>query len=304
MPKALVLLGATATGKSELAMWLARQSNTPVQILVADSMQVYKGLDIGTAKPTAQERKEVKHHCLDLAEPSEDFSLELYKKTATEILENDTTKDFNTLIVGGTGLYIRALVDDLQIPPQYLAVREELELEEDTQSLWSRLNELDPKAASIMLPNNRRRIIRALEVTLGSGKPFSSFGKGLKEYGDTEFLQVGIKMPRPILDSRINARYEAQMEAGFLKEVEELLKKDLSKTARQALGYKELLTHLEDGLSLDEALETAKKRTKRFARRQERWFRRDPRINWIEADSPATAQKSLLKLYQDYFKMN
>ena len=309
MPKAIVLLGATSSGKSELAMLLANKSSTdfgiPIEIVVADSMQVYKGMNIGTAKPTIKEQEEVKHHCLDLTEPTQDFSVELYQKAATQVLEADVLSSSpNILIVGGTGLYIRSIVDGLQIPPQYFEVRKELEAEKNTESLWQKLNELDPIAAATMLPTNRRRILRALEVTVGSGKPFSSFGKGMKEYGDTNFLQVGIRMPREILDRRIDDRYNAQMEAGFLDEVKALKTKDLSRASRQALGYKELLAYLDNDLSLEEALLKARQRTKRFARRQERWFRRDPRIQWIDCEEPQSIFPEILKLYQDYFGLN
>lgn len=324
MPKALVLIGSTASGKSKLAMRLARKSrddfSIPVEILAADSMQVYKGMDIGTAKPTSAEQAEVVHHGLDLAEPSQDFSVELYKKAALKVLERQES-DCNILVVGGTGLYIRSLVDDLQIPPQYKEVRAELEAQPDTQGLWNQINELDPVAAATMEPTNRRRILRALEVTLGANKPFSSFGKGMKEYGETQFLQVGLRMPRDILDARIDARYEAQMEEGFLGEVQALAEKNPSKPARQALGYKELLQHLDGECALQEALTNARLRTKRFARRQERWFRRDHRIKWLDINSndyevggnESTEKETykddkvftdLLKLYQDYFGIN
>ncbi len=332
MPKALVILGATASGKSELAMWLARKSQDELgvetQIMAADSMQVYKGMDIGTAKPTVEEQKEIKHYCLDLAEPSEEFSVRRYKEAATQVFdennssnENDgnegaekvskektgekiaskTNKAANIIIVGGTGLYIRVVVDDLQIPPQYLEIRKELEQEPNTQKLFEQLKALDELATEEILPNNRRRIIRALEVTFGSGKPFSSFGKGMKDYASNEFCQVGIDMSRETLDRRIETRYEQQMDAGFLDEVKILKETKLSKTARQALGYKELLAHLSAELSLEDALAEAKQRTKRFARRQQRWFRRDPRIKWLEAKEPKDVSSDLFNTYINYF---
>ncbi len=292
-----------------------------IEIIVADSMQVYKGMDIGTAKPTPKDRKEVRHHCLDLVEPSEDFSAGRYqtaansalkeiaeaKKAASRKFEDEARSSQAPykagIVVGGTGLYIRALIDNLQIPAQYPEVRKELEEEPDTQALWHRLNEMDPVAAKTMLPENRRRILRALEVSIGAGRPFSSFGAGMKAYEETDFCQVAIRLPREIIDRRIDERYEVQMEQGFLKEVKKLSKKSLSKTARQALGYKELLAHLEGKASLKEALDSARSRTKRFARRQERWFRRDPRIHWIEADSPPKAFTEILGCFQQCFNL-
>jgi len=185
--------------------------------------------------------------------------------------------------VGGTGLYLRAVIDDLEIPDQYPELRAELEADADTAGHHRRLASLDPVAASRMEPNNRRRVIRALEVTLGSGRPFSSFGPGLETYPVTPFVQVALRWPRDELDRRIALRYERQIHDGFLAEVEALRVIGPSRTAAQALGYRELVEHLEGSCTLDEALDAAIRRTCRFARRQERWFRRDPRIRWVDA---------------------
>ncbi|HEX7095365.1 MAG TPA: tRNA dimethylallyltransferase, partial [Acidimicrobiales bacterium] len=167
---------------------------------------------------------------------------------------------------------------------------EQLERERDTVALHARLRELDPLAASRMEPTNRRRVVRALEVTLGSGRPFSSFGPGLETYAPTPFRLVGLHVERPVLDERIDARYDAQLDAGLLDEVRRLAACPLSRTARQALGYKELLDHVAGSLSLDDAMALARRRTRRFARRQQRWFRRDPRIRWVDVtEKPQTA---------------
>jgi len=170
----------------------------------------------------------------------------------------------------------------------------ELDAVEDTAELHRRLAELDPLAASRMEPSNRRRVLRALEVSIGSGQPFSSFGPGLEEYPDVPYRIVGIEIDRPTLDARIDARYEQQMADGFLGEVEALAGRDLSRTAAQALGYKELLLYIGGELDLDEALDLAKQRTRRFARRQQRWFRRDPRIEWVALDSAEQLAERIL----------
>ena len=291
----VALVGPTAVGKSAVAERLA--SLWDAEIVSADSMQVYRGMDIGTAKPTPAERAEIPHHCLDLVEPSEEFSLTQFQSAVNEALTAIESRGGRALLVGGTGLYVRAVVDELRVPPRYSQIREQLETEADTVALHERLADLDPVAASRMEATNRRRIVRALEVCLGSGQPFSSFGPGLDSYPETRFRQFGLKLDRELIDRRIAERYRAQVAAGFVEEVRELAAAPagLSPTARQALGYRELLSHVEDGVPLEVALDEAVRRTRRFARRQERWFRRDPRIVWLDAtDNPMAALRLTL----------
>jgi len=279
-----VLVGATATGKSALALALARADPT-WELVSVDSMQVYRGMDIGTAKPTAAEQAQVPHHLIDLLDPWEDATVAWYQATARAVLADLETRGKRGLLVGGTGLYVQAVVDDLDIPGQHPGVRAELEAEPDTTALHARLRALDPVAAGRMEPGNRRRILRALEVTLGSGRPFSSFGPGVHAHPENRFTQVGLGVEPTVLAERIAARYQAQLAAGFLDEVRRLVEhpRGLSRTARQALGYKELIDHLDGLLTLDEAVDLAVRRTRRFARRQRAWFRRDPRIHWVDA---------------------
>lgn len=279
-----VLVGATASGKSALALALARR-DPRWELVSADSMQVYRGLDIGTAKPTAAERAEVPHHLLDLLEPWEDGTVAWFQHQARAAVADIERRGRRALVVGGTALYVQALVDDLDIPGQFPEMRAILEGDPDTALLHQQLHDLDPVAAARMEPTNRRRILRALEVTLGSGRPFSSFGPGLEAHPPTPFTMVGLRRETDDLRARIAARYEAQMAAGFLDEVRALHghPRGLSRTAGQALGYKELLSHLEGELTLDEAVDLAVRRTGRFARRQWAWFRRDPRITWLDA---------------------
>jgi tRNA dimethylallyltransferase len=284
------LVGATASGKSRLALELARRD--PVWELVsADSMQVYRGMDIGTAKPSPAEQAEVPHHMIDVLDPWEDGTVAWYQGRAHAAVADIEARGRRALLVGGTALYVQAVVDRLDIPGQYPDARQPLEADPDTAGLHRRLQELDPIAAARMEPSNRRRIVRALEVTLGSGRLFSSYGPGLSVHPPTPFALVGLSVPTDELTARIERRYEAQVAAGFVEEVRRLADhpNGISRTAGQALGYKELLDHVRGDGSLEEALAVAVRRTRRFARRQRAWFSRDPRITWIPAgaDEPA-----------------
>ena len=280
-----MIVGPTASGKSDLAMGVAR-SIGEAEIVTLDSMQVYRGMDIGTATPTAAEQAEVHHHLVDLVDPGEEFAVAEFQARAVAVIDDIRSRDAVPVLVGGTGLYVRAVIDGLRIPGRYPEVRGELEAEPDTGILHRRLVDVDPVAAGRMEPTNRRRVVRALEVTIGSDRPFSSYGPGLGHYPATPFVQVGLRWDRDRLDERIAVRYQRQMAGGFLDEVRALAAGPVSRTASQALGYKELLAHLRGDMTLDEALDLAIVRTRRFARRQERWFRRDPRIGWL--DAPAT----------------
>jgi len=281
----LAVVGPTASGKSALAFELARRRGD-CEIVTVDSMQVYRGMDIGTATPTPAEQADVPHHLLDIVDPDDDYTVSRFQSDCLAVLADIEARGKRALLVGGTGLYLQAVVDDLEIPGQFPEVRAELDAEPDTSALFARLEGLDPTAAARMEPSNRRRVVRALEVTLGSGRPFSSYGPGLDTYPPSPFPIMGLEIERPLLDQRIEARYAEQIATGFVAEVEALLARPagLSRTARQALGYAELLDHLEHGTPLDEAVDHAVRRTRRFARRQQRWFSRDPRITWLPVD--------------------
>ncbi|MEO6989568.1 MAG: tRNA (adenosine(37)-N6)-dimethylallyltransferase MiaA [Aquihabitans sp.] len=287
----IAIVGTTASGKSALAMELARRRGD-VELVSVDSMQVYRGMDIGTAKPTAAEQAEVRHHLIDLVDPTETFDLSTFQAAVTTALADIASRGRRALLVGGTGLYLRAVIDGLDIPGQFPAVVAELDDDPDTEGLHRRLTGLDPMAAARMEPTNRRRIVRALEVTLGSGRPFSSFGPGLAQHPPTPVTLFGLWLSRPVVAARIEARYQQQMTDGFLEEVERLrIWGPLSHTAAQALGYRELLAHLEavdagrPAPTLAEALAEAVVRTRKFSRRQRVWFRKDPRITWVGADT-------------------
>ena len=280
-------------------MELARRPGGPaVEIVSVDSMQVYRGMDIGTAKPTPAERAEVRHHLVDVADPSEEYSVSRYQSDAGGALAEAQGHGASALLVGGTGLYLRAVVDHLEIPGRWPEVRAALEEEADrcgVPALHGRLAEVDPTAAGRMLATNRRRVIRALEVSIGSGRPFSSFGPGLEAYPPRPVRIFGLDVERTELDERIARRYRRQMAAGFLEEVAALAARPagLSRTAGQALGYRELLAHLAGRTGRDEAVAEAIRRTRGFARRQQAWFRRDPRIEWVGAGGPDGAGKAV-----------
>lgn len=278
----LALVGATASGKSSLALAAARRFGD-LELVSIDSMQVYRGMDIGTAKPSPAEQAEVPHHLIDLCDPDDEFTVARFQTAFAATLAAIETRGRRALLVGGTGLYLRAVVDGLVIPGRFPEVAAALEREADTVALHARLSVLDPTAAARMEPTNRRRVLRALEVTVGSGRPFSTFGPGLEAYPESSFRLLGVALPPEVVAERITARFARQMEGGLLEEVRALAARPagLSQTARQALGYRELLAHVEEGQPLDECVLTAVHRTRRFARRQRAWFRRDPRITWV-----------------------
>ncbi len=285
------LVGGTASGKSTVAMAIAT-ADPAWEIVTVDSMQVYRGMDIGTAKPSRADRAVVPHHLIDVADPWDDYDVATFQAEVRRALSDIEQRGRRALLVGGTALYLRAVVDDLDLPGRFPDVRAELEADADTEALHARLAELDPRASSRMEPGNRRRIIRALEVTIGSGRPFSTFGPGLDQHPPTPFRLVGLRWERNALDERIDRRYDQQLEAGFLDEVRALYAgpRPPSRSARQALGYKELAAHLDGELTLEEAMDLARRRTRQFSRRQDKWFRRDPRIAWVPVDrDPAEA---------------
>ncbi|HLY83953.1 MAG TPA: tRNA (adenosine(37)-N6)-dimethylallyltransferase MiaA, partial [Acidimicrobiales bacterium] len=298
----LALVGCTASGKSAIAFDVARSltesgDGPPVELVAVDSMQVYRGMDIGTAKPSPAEQAEIPHHLIDLVDPAEEFTVTRYQTAARAAMAAIESRGHRALLVGGTGLYFQALVDGLTPPGRYPDVRDRLEAEDDTPALHRRLSDLDPVAAARMEPGNRRRVLRALEVTLGSGRPFSSFGPGVATYPPTPFRLAGVWLPRPCVSRRIEVRFDTMMAAGLVDEVRRLatVPNGLSRTARQALGYREVLAHLEGGVPLAAAVDEAVRRTRAFARRQRVWWRRDPRVTWFgAADNPLALVPSLL----------
>ena len=289
MPVRVAVVGSTASGKSAIAMAAAQQLGD-VDLVSVDSMQVYRGMDIGTAKPTRAERGAVRHHLLDLVEPTEEFTVADFRDAYAAALEEITRAGRRALLVGGTGLYHRVLVDDFDLPGQWPAIRSELEADANTGTLFDRLQQLDPFAATKIEPGNRRRIVRALEVSLGSGRPFSSFGPGVDDYPPSAVEQIGVRWPRNVITDRIAQRVRQMIADGLVAEVQALAESGLSRTAAQALGYKEILAMLDGQMSQDEAIAAIITHTRQFAVRQERWFRRDPRVRWIDVEHDAVAE--------------
>ena len=293
--KPVVIVGPTASGKSSVAMAVAQAETTasnPVHIVAVDAMQVYRDMNIGTAKPTKQDQALVPHHCIDLVDSHERFTVAEFKKSATDSLEKIDSINGRALLVAGTGLYLTAVIDELVLPGEFLDIRATLEEELDTAKLFARLAELDPIAVEKIERSNRRRIIRALEVCIGSGRAFSSFGPGTSAYPENGIIQIGLRWSRDRLAQRVADRVHAMIDDGLVEEVAALRnsKQGLSRTAAQALGYKELLLHLDGKISLDQAIADTITHTRQFAVRQERWFRRDPRIKWVSISQDPVAE--------------
>ena len=282
----LALLGPTASGKTEAAIELADALGA--EIVSVDSMLVYRGMDVGTAKPTAAQRSRVPHHLIDVAEPSEPFSVARYQALARPVLADLRSRRQTPLLVGGSGLYFRALVDDLQFPGTDAGTREELErqaLALGAHGLHRRLVMADPVAAGRIEPGNARRTVRALEVAAVTGRPFSSFAEAWTSYPAAHVRAVGVALDREDLAVRVRSRVESMLALGFLEEVRGLLSEGLGDwlTSTQAIGYAEMARHLWGRLSFDEAVDGTVRRTNHLARRQMAWFRRDPRIRWVTA---------------------
>lgn len=252
-------------------------------------MAVYRGLDVGTETPRDSPAP---WHLIDIADPGEEFSVAVFQARARAALQEIRERGNLAVLVGGTGLYHRAVVDNLELPGRYPAIAAQLAYKlasgpgpQSLAALYGRLCELDPLAAARIEPGNARRIARALEVTIGSGKPYSSFGPGLDHYPRVTVPMAGLSLDRQEIDRRLEERLERELAEGFLEEVAALAARPdgLSRTARQAIGYRELLAVVEGRLPLVEAKPEIVRRLRAFARRQEAWFRRDPRVRWFSA---------------------
>ena len=280
----IVICGATATGKSDLAVALAQEIDG--EVINADSMQLYKGMDIGTAKISLEERQGVPHHLMDLLDVTEDANVAWYQEKAREKIGEIHSRNKSAIIVGGTGLYIKAILDDLNFPDTDPVVRAEIELEYATKGigpLFERLEKLDPAAALAIDKENSRRVIRALEVIKITGKPFTANLPRKESTRYPEALQFGLVMDRELLGEKISARVERMWHDGFVAEVESLMQSGITRgtTAQKALGYSQVIAFKEGKISEDEAIEETKRATRQYARRQETWFSRDERIIWI-----------------------
>ena len=295
MSKLIVICGATATGKSDLAVGIAEEIGA--EIVNADSMQLYKGMDIGTAKLTAAERGSVAHHMLDVIDVKSDAGVSWYQELAREKIDELRNSGKSVVVVGGTGLYIKAILDDLNFPETDPDIRAKLNLEADEiggDAMHQRLTELDPAAALAIPKENVRRVVRALEVIEITGAPFTA---NLPRADSTKYpdaMQFGLAMERATLNSRIDLRVAKMWERGFVDEVEGLIDKGIleGKTAQAAIGYAQIIRMKHGVLTQGEAIEDTARATRQYARRQETWFSRDRRITWLSATSSISERKA------------
>ncbi|MEU5860567.1 tRNA (adenosine(37)-N6)-dimethylallyltransferase MiaA [Nonomuraea sp. NPDC047529] len=286
----IAVVGPTAAGKSDLAVDIALRLGG--ECVNADSMQLYRGMDIGTAKLTPAEQRGVPHHLLDIWDVTVTASVAEYQRLARELF----AKIDVPVLVGGSGLYVRAALDDLEFPGTDPVIRARLEAElaeRGPAPLYERLRELDPPAAEAILPSNGRRVVRALEVIEHSGRPFSATMPSYDAVYPS--VQLGLEVPRPELDERIELRVERMWAAGLVEEVRALLGQGLAegRTAGRALGYAQVIRFLEGEWTEEQAFAETVRATRRFARRQESWFRRDPRVRWLPYDAPDLLERSL-----------
>lgn len=293
-PPVIAVVGATATGKSDLALDLAERLGG--QIVNADASQLYRGMDIGTAKVPPDRRRGVLHHQLDVLDITQEASVASYQRHARADIETIRARAAPPILVGGSGLYVRAALDRLEIPPTDPGIRARLQAEADSRgvdALRARLADLDPAAAAHIEPRNARRVVRALEVIELTGRPFSATMPTREFLAPT--LLLGLRMPRADLDARIAARTAAMWEAGLPDEVAALEARGLSstRTASRAVGYRQGLDELAGRLTRTEAIEATTAATRRLVRRQERWFGADPRVRWLDAADPGLLDAAL-----------
>ena len=291
--KVIAIVGPTAVGKTALSLELAEKFSA--EIINADAMQIYKGMDIGTAKLPVSQRRGIVHHQIDVLDPIEEANVSQYQKQTREIINTLLNKNIQPLLVGGSGLYVNSVLEDLEFPGTNLEVRakyEEILDEQGVEALYEMLKEIDPIAAQNILPNNARKIVRALEVNEITGKAFNAkLPEPSPIFAD---VRIALDMPRDLLDKRISDRVHQMFEDGFVDEVKRLEKNlRLGKTALRALGYSQVLSLLASEINEDEAITLTINATKKFARRQLSWFRRDPLIHWLDATSPNLYAESL-----------
>ena len=291
--KVIAIVGPTAVGKTALSLDIAEKFSA--EIINADAMQIYKGMDIGTAKLPLSQRRGIVHHQIDVLDPMDEANVSQYQKQTREIINDLLNRKVQPILVGGSGLYVNSVLEDLEFPGTNLEVRakyEEILDEQGVEVLYKMLEQIDPNAAKNILPSNARKIVRALEVNEFTGKAFNAkLPEPSPIFSD---VRIALDMPRDLLDKRISERVHQMFEDGFVDEVKSLEKNlRLGKTAFRALGYSQVLSLLAGEITEDEAITLTINATKKFARRQLSWFRRDPLIHWLDATSPDLFEESL-----------
>jgi tRNA dimethylallyltransferase len=293
MPAPLIIIcGPTATGKSDLALDVAEKYDG--EVINADSMQLYQGMDIGTAKISVEERRGVPHHLLDILTVDEDASVAQYQSLARSAVDEIRGRGKAAIVVGGTGLYIKSIIDEMNFPETDPELRQKLEGEAEllgTAALYSRLQLQDPEAADAIEPANTRRIIRALEVIAVTGRPYSANLPSDISLKYPDALHFGLAMERSTLAPRIESRVHRMFEGGLVGEVDQLIDQGLLEgtTAQRAIGYAQVIAMKRGDISQDQAIEETIVATRQYVRRQETWFKRDSRIQWIGEDQPRLA---------------
>ncbi len=307
--KIIVLVGPTAVGKTYTSVELAKLYNT--EIISADSMQIYKGMDIGTAKVTEEEKQGIKHHMIDLINPDESYSVSEFKHDAEKIIDDILCKNKTPIIVGGSGLYVNSLIYDLdfgnaksdnKIRDFYTKYYED----NGEDALYEKLKEVDPLSAEKIHKNNVKRVIRALEVFDITGEKFSELNTDIRKYSDKyNFILIGLNMERSFLYEKINERVDKMIDEGLLNEVKELLLKgyDKSLVSMQAIGYKEIIDYFEGNIDLEEAKRILKRNTRRFAKRQFTWFLKDENVKWFDISDVKKIDETIKEIY-NYLEKN
>ena len=291
--KVIAIVGPTAVGKTSLSLEIAEKLSA--EIINADAMQIYKGMDIGTAKLALSERRGITHHQIDVLNPEEEANVSTYQKQTREIINDLLNKKIQPMLVGGSGLYVNSVLEDLEFPGTNLEIRasyEEILEEQGVEVLYEMLERIDKEAAQNILPNNARKIVRALEVNELTGNNFNAkLPEPSPVFSD---VRIALDMPRDLLDARIAERVYQMFKDGFVEEVKSLEPKlRKGKTALRALGYSQVLSLLNGEITEQEAITLTINATKKFARRQLSWFRRDPLIHWLDATSPQLLDQSL-----------
>lgn len=291
----IFLVGPTGVGKTEVSLILAKKIDA--EIVSCDSMHIYKYMDIGTQKPPLSVRSEIRHHLIDVIEPTEEFNVAKYRQLALQVIKDIHKRAKLPLIVGGTGLYMKAILDGLfPAPGRDLKLRKQLE-QIDTEKLYRTLQKVDPPTAKLIHKNDRRRILRALEVYYTTHRPMSELKKKTQPLSSTYQIKIfGLIRPRNELYARINRRVDHMFKDGFIQEGKRLLRMKLSDTASQAIGYKEIFAYLHGEYDINLAKELIKKRTRNYAKRQLTWFKADKRIKWVEAsNNPVSIAERIFK---------